>query len=125
MYDYSEHAYTNPAGYYYTSTLTSQTYGYFEIQAWSNATDGTQYNTYAAAYAASQAGKPGVYVGDSGVFTSPVGLSSSIPPSTGNNLDGMPAVVLRPAPTPEPSTLLMTAAGLVGLLAYAWRKRRQ
>ena len=28
-------------------------------------------------------------------------------------------------PTPEPSTLLLTGAGLMGLLAYAWRKRRQ
>ena len=27
-------------------------------------------------------------------------------------------------PTPEPSTLLLTASGLVGLLAYAWRKRK-
>ncbi|MBN1395039.1 MAG: PEP-CTERM sorting domain-containing protein [Pirellulales bacterium] len=28
------------------------------------------------------------------------------------------------APVPEPSTLTLLAAGLVGLLAYAWRKRR-
>jgi hypothetical protein len=28
------------------------------------------------------------------------------------------------AAVPEPSTLLLAAAGLVGLLAYAWRKRR-
>ena len=27
------------------------------------------------------------------------------------------------AAVPEPSTLLLAAAGLVGLLAYAWRKR--
>jgi hypothetical protein len=27
-------------------------------------------------------------------------------------------------PTPEPSTLLLTVSGLVGLLAYAWRKRK-
>jgi hypothetical protein len=27
-------------------------------------------------------------------------------------------------PTPEPSTLVLLAAGLAGLLAYAWRKRR-
>ena len=29
-----------------------------------------------------------------------------------------------PAATPEPSTLLLLATGLLGLLAYAWRKRR-
>ena len=28
------------------------------------------------------------------------------------------------AAVPEPSTLLLAAAGLVGLLAYAWRKRK-
>jgi len=27
-------------------------------------------------------------------------------------------------PIPEPSTLLLLASGLVGLLCYAWRKRR-
>jgi hypothetical protein len=28
------------------------------------------------------------------------------------------------APVPEPSTIIMLAAGLIGLLAYAWRKRK-
>ena len=28
------------------------------------------------------------------------------------------------APVPEPSTLLLAAAGLVGLLAYSWRKQK-
>jgi hypothetical protein len=32
--------------------------------------------------------------------------------------------VSTPAPTPEPSTLVLLASGLVGLLAYAWRKRK-
>jgi hypothetical protein len=27
-------------------------------------------------------------------------------------------------PTPEPSTLVLLASGLIGLLAYTWRKRR-
>ena len=34
------------------------------------------------------------------------------------------AYLLTPIPTPEPSTLLLAASGLLGLLAYAWRKRR-
>jgi hypothetical protein len=29
-----------------------------------------------------------------------------------------------PVPTPEPSTLVLLASGLVGLLAYSWRKRK-
>ena len=34
------------------------------------------------------------------------------------------AFLLTPVTTPEPSTLLLAASGLVGLLAYAWRKRK-
>ena len=34
------------------------------------------------------------------------------------------AFALLNAPVPEPSTLLLAATGLVGLLAYAWRKRK-
>ena len=33
-------------------------------------------------------------------------------------------VISAPLPTPEPSTLLLFVTGLVGLLAYAWRKRK-
>jgi len=33
-------------------------------------------------------------------------------------------VVIDPAPIPEPSTMALLATGLVGLLAYAWRKRK-
>ena len=33
--------------------------------------------------------------------------------------------LLTPVPVPEPSTLVLTVGGLMGLLAYAWRKRRQ
>jgi hypothetical protein len=34
------------------------------------------------------------------------------------------AYLLTPIATPEPSTLLLAASGLLGLLAYAWRKRK-
>ena len=33
-------------------------------------------------------------------------------------------ITMTPAPTPEPGTLTLLGAGLLGLLAYAWRKRR-
>ena len=42
-----------------------------------------------------------------------------IPPDIDN-----PAMILTVAPTPEPSTLLLAGTGLLGLLAYAWRKRK-
>ena len=45
-------------------------------------------------------------------------------PGAGYTNDGAYAVQLAqvPTPTPEPSTLLLLATGLLGLLAYAWRK---
>ena len=33
--------------------------------------------------------------------------------------------LLTPVVVPEPSTLLLSAMGLLGLLAYAWRKRKK
>jgi hypothetical protein len=37
----------------------------------------------------------------------------------------MPSVVLQPlTATPEPSTIILVLSGVVGLLAYAWRRRR-
>jgi hypothetical protein len=37
---------------------------------------------------------------------------------------GTTSYLLTPVPTPEPSTLLLCATGLLGLLAYAWRKHK-
>jgi hypothetical protein len=99
---------------YQTSTLTPQTKFYFQIKAWTGS-----YNTYDDAYAASAAGTPGVYVGKTPVFINLTATGIGFPPE----FDSMPALVLAKA-VPEPSTLLLLAAGLMGLLAYAWRKRR-
>ena len=86
---------------------------YFQILAWTG-----NYNTYTAASAASASGVAGVYVGETPVFVNPTAASIGIPPDFTN----MPALILSKA-VPEPSTLFLTAAGLVGLLAFAWRKR--
>lgn len=88
-------------------------YCFFEVRAWTG-----NYSTYAAAYAASASGTSGVYVGQSTVFLNPADSVGT------SELDDMPAVILAKVATPEPSTLLLSAAGLLGLLAYAWRKRR-
>ena len=39
-------------------------------------------------------------------------------------LDGSGGGVVAPAPTPEPSTIALLVSGLVGVPAYAWRKRK-
>ena len=41
-----------------------------------------------------------------------------------NNANTLSTVYIDAMPVPEPSTIAMLAAGLLGLLAYAWRKRK-
>ena len=84
---------------------------YFRMYAWTGL-----YNTYADAVAHH------AYVADSGVFAGATYAGGTMP--VPNIATYMPAMVLKAAPTPEPSVLLMVATGLLGLLAYAWRKRR-
>ena len=104
----------------------------FELYAWTGS-----YSDYPTARAASAAGTPGIYVGDSGLFLANPGTDPSSSGSVGISMKNsttpvgegafynMPALVLQQAaPVPEPSTLALAAAGLVSLLAYAWRKRR-
>jgi hypothetical protein len=89
---------------------------YFEMFAWTGL-----YNTYQAAYNASKAGQP-VYVSDSGILPCTTNVGGINPtPILG---DYLPAQILKAVPTPEPSMLLLAATGTLGLLAYAWRKRR-
>jgi hypothetical protein len=90
---------------------------YLEIRMWTGSS--TTYPTYAAARAAAKPGGP--YVADSGVIYRGLQSSQLLPPSYLG--DVMPAMILG-IPSPEPSTLLLAASGLVGLLAYAWKKRR-
>ena len=91
---------------------------YFRIMAWTGL-----YNDYPDAYNASLAGQ-GVYVADTGVIQGWTYTGGIDPiPSIGNF---MPAMILQKAvATPEPSTLLLAATGLLGVLAYAWRKLRK
>ncbi len=104
-----------------TSTTTGPSNSYeAEVYFWTGL-----YNTYADAYAAAEAHTPGVYVADSGQFLEAVQPYTSGPPAFPEDLLDMPAMILQqPAATPEPSTLLLLTTGLLGLLAYAWRRRR-
>ena len=44
---------------------------------------------------------------------------------TGANLQlFLGGVTITATPTPEPSTAILLVIGLIGLLAYAWRRRR-
>jgi hypothetical protein len=47
-----------------------------------------------------------------------------MPGYTEYRLAGLDNVSLTSSPIPEPSTIVLLASGLIGLLAYAWRKRR-
>ena len=49
--------------------------------------------------------------------------NQSLPPGIGITASGVQAIQTA-AGVPEPSTLVLLAAGLAGLLCYAWRKRR-
>jgi hypothetical protein len=80
---------------------------YVKIEAWTG-----NFDSYAAAAAG------GAYVGESTPFHSYFASGIEFP----GDLSAMPAVVLRQIP--EPATVLLAASGLLGLLAYAWRKRK-
>ena len=50
-------------------------------------------------------------------------LTLTIDGGAGGN-GGFRMVALTGSPVPEPGTLVLAATGLIGLLAYAWRKRK-
>jgi hypothetical protein len=90
----------------------------FQLYAWT----GTA-TTYAAALLT-----PGAYAAQalwtqncSPAYYGPYGEMPQVPPG----FTRMPAIVMTPTvAAPEPSTLLLSAAAALGLLAYAWRKRQ-
>ena len=87
----------------------------FQLYCWLGS-----YNTYAAAVAANS---PAGYVQWAQNVSYPWShLEGDAGPNSANCLTA-PAVVMTSL-APEPSTLLLAAAGLLGLLAYAWRKRK-
>ena len=83
------------------------------------------YTSYAAAEASHA---HGVYAAASAVFAINAIGGIDLPSIDGKTgaLTYMPALILTQVPltSPEPSTLLLTACGLTGVLAYAWRKRK-
>ena len=84
----------------------------FDVYFW----QGTE-TTYASAVA------DGENAATTGWFTAgPMMINNDLP--TNSAFANMPSVVLEPQPTPEPSTMVLVATGLLGLLAYAWRKRK-
>jgi hypothetical protein len=81
---------------------------YTKIRAWTG-----NFNSYAAAVAG------GASVAESTPFQTH--FAYMMDPNVGD-FANMPAMVLQPVP--EPSTLILVGAGVAGLLACAWRKRR-
>jgi hypothetical protein len=109
--------YESGAGQYYlpNSYLLSMSTMQFELEVWSGAS-----TTYAGDTNTAD------WVAQSGPFT-PDNLAQvgSIDFPQENCFDKMPNLILQhPVATPEPSTILLMASGLVGLLAYAWRRRK-
>ncbi len=73
--------------------------------------------TYAAAAA------DGENVGTTGWFAAgPMAIGIEFP--TNSTFANMPSVLLQPQASPEPCTMVLVASGLLGLLAYAWRRRK-
>jgi hypothetical protein len=73
-------------------------------------------------YAAAAA--DGEDVANTGWFSAGPMAINAAPYPFNSAMANMPSVVLQPQPTPEPSTIVLVATGLSGLLAYAWRRRK-
>jgi hypothetical protein len=105
--------YAQGGGQYWVPETTGLANFQLDLKMWY----GT-YNSFSAAQAARAIGA------DTGWFQSgPMASGIGLPGQT--TFEYMPSVVLQPlVPSPEPSTIVLVATGLLGLLAYAWRKRK-
>jgi hypothetical protein len=103
-------------GEYYLPNSASLSEGtmQFELQVWSGSS-----STYAGDT------NPADWVAQSPAFTptGSMGQEGTIEIPSTANFCNMPDLILQ-HPVPEPSTILLTASGLAGLLAYAWRRRK-
>jgi hypothetical protein len=111
--------------------LTTLQQGLFYQQFWTDPQLRTgassAYGSYADANAASAGGASGVYVAQTAPFLVDLNLGGmgGLYYYAHNTGMYMPAVVLaKGAPVPEPSTIALAAAGLLGLAIYAWRRRK-
>jgi hypothetical protein len=103
-------------GEYYLPNSASLSMGtmQFELQVWSGSSSTYAGDTNPADWVAqSPAFAPSGYMGQ-------YQEESLVIPI---NFVNMPDLILQ-HPVPEPSTILLTASGLAGLLAYAWRRRK-
>ncbi len=108
-------AFLDPSGNIYVIPGATAAGSYdFQMFMWT----GTS-TTYAGAV-----GQPNTYTGESAVFTANA-VGGPTPPSNAYGfIPNMSAIILQQVTVPEPSTLLLAASGLIGLLAYAWRKQK-
>ena len=105
--------YRNGSGEYYVPETAGLANFQFDLKMW--------YGNYSTFSAAQSAGAIGA---DTGWFKAG-SMASGISLPNDSTFEYMPSVVLQPlVATPEPSTIVLVATGLFGLLAYAWRKRK-
>ena len=66
----------------------------------------------------------GALIESKGKATEGSALEILLSPSDGCFMEDTIVTATAPAPVPEPSTILLLSTALIGLVAYAWRKRR-
>ncbi len=119
---------------------SSVTWGHaaYALTPWATGDNASDYHTYRVVKYAGEdkfaVWRDKILLGDNltngyPYVTAGVGIRASIGAATGTTggLTSFDYLRLTPgafAPTPEPGTLVLLATGLLGLLAYAWRKRK-